>query len=254
MQKVILLGASNVSIGFPLIVNLLRSGFDGPLHLYAAEGHGRSYGIWSNIGPRSLPSIRDAALWNLLAAEQHQDTHPKALITDIGNDLMYQMPPQKIAGWLGECIERLLESNTEILMTMLPMGSVEKLSWLRYYIFRSALFPANRISFDDLGKLVGELNERIRELTTVFPVTPLEPPGDWYGLDPIHIRRRCRLPAWSHYFSHWSNWQRHDEQLPQILSTIRSRRLKPYARRWFGREQLFAQPAWQHQAMQISLY
>ena len=254
MQHVILLGASNISIGFPLIVNLLRSGFDGPLHLCAAEGHGRSYGIWSSIGPRALPSIRDSAVWNHLATDKQQCTRPKALITDIGNDLMYQIPPRKITVWVSECMERLLESNTEILMTMLPMGSVAKLSPSRFYVFRSALFPANRISFDDLSKLVHELDERIRELATDLPVTPLDPPGDWYGFDPIHIRRRCRLSAWSHYFSHWSDWQPNDTRPPRILSTIRSGRLKPYERRWFGREQSFAQPIWRHQAMQVSLF
>jgi len=254
LQNVVLLGASNVSIGFPLIVNLLREGFDGPLHVCAAEGHGRSYGIWSSIGPRGLPSIRDSGLWNHLSDKRQQDMRPKALITDIGNDLMYQLTPRTIVHWVRECIERLLESNSEILLTMLPMGSVEKLSRSKFYVFRSVFFPANRISFDDLSQLVHELDERIRELVAAYPVTSLEPPGEWYGLDPIHIRRGSRLSAWSHYFSHWSDWRADTSRPAQILSSLRSGRLKPLKRRWFGREQFFSQPTWQHQTTEVSLF
>lgn len=252
MNQVILLGASNVSINFPLIVNLLRSGFDGPVHVCAAEGHGRSYGIWSNIGPRALPSIKGSALWDNLSADP-ANPNRKALITDIGNDLMYKVEPKHIARWVEECIQRLLSANAEILMTMLPMGSVEKLSASRYYFFRTAMFPANRFSFTDINQLINELNEEVTNLATKYNITPLVPDGDWYGIDPIHIRRGSRLAAWSHYFSHWADWQVPTAGPRRILSSFRSGRLRQQDRRWFGREQTTQQPVWQAENLQVSL-
>lgn len=252
MNQVILLGASNVSINFPLIVNLLRSGFDGPLDVCGVEGHGRSYGIWSNIGPRALPSIKNSAVWDQLQANP---SHPKrkALITDIGNDLMYEIAPKRIARWVGECIERLQAANSEVLMTMLPMGSVEKLSASRYYVFRTAMFPRNKFSFTDINQLVSELNAEVTNLAAQYGVTPLIADGDWYGIDPIHIRRGRRLAAWSNYFSHWSDWNAPQARPPKVLSTYRSARLKPQHRRWFGKDQTFEQPIWNADHTQISL-
>ena len=46
-----------------------------------------------------------------------------------------------------------------------------------------------------------ELNERVTELATARELTVLKPSGDWYGLDPIHFRRRIRASAWTTYLS-----------------------------------------------------
>src|SRR4051794_31255557 len=63
VTRVVLLGASNVTIGFGVLTRLVRAGFRGPIDLRAALGHGRSYGAWSSLLVRSLPAITQCGLW-----------------------------------------------------------------------------------------------------------------------------------------------------------------------------------------------
>ncbi len=63
MPRVILLGASNVTLSFPRLWHGLQRAFDDPLKLFAAHGHGRSFGMWTRIGPRELPSVVDCRIW-----------------------------------------------------------------------------------------------------------------------------------------------------------------------------------------------
>ena len=88
MQRVILLGASNVTLAFPLIVEGLRRSLPEPIELFAAHGHGRSYGLWSRVLMRRLPGIRECGLWESLATRSGEG-RPLALVTDVGNDLLF---------------------------------------------------------------------------------------------------------------------------------------------------------------------
>lgn len=264
-QQLIVMGASNVSLGFHNIVNCAAKGFAGPIHVCGVEGHGRSYGIRTNIGPRGLPSILDSELWNWLPKTEASEFRPKALITDIGNDLMYQIPTEQIAAWVRECLERLLNHNCEIVITMLPLKSVETLTKSRYYFFRSLLFPGNRYSFQQIHDLVNEMDAHLRLIVNEFSVKAVEPNGEWYGFDPIHIRRQDRSIAWFEYLSHFANWSpgaRDDAAGNQTtrklhrnqISSIRCLMLKPHERSLLGQTRTTDQPVWTRENVKVSLF
>jgi hypothetical protein len=66
--------------------------------------------------------------------------------------------------------------------------------------------------------------------------------AEWYGFDPIHIRRPCRAMAWSEMLAPWLE-ARHQDSVPAPLD--RRLCLGPLLaeRRWiWGREQHRAQP------------
>ena len=198
----VLLGASNLKMGFPQILARLRGGAGEPLEILAALGHGRSFGMRSRfLGVRHLPGIVDCQLWEDLGRLPPLPT--LALVGDVGNDLLYGVGAPRIAGWVGTCLDRLAERNAEILLTLLPLASLVKVSEVRYHLARSILFPGRRAaSWDAMLDSVRELDERLRQLGLAHGARLVEPSPSWYGLDPIHVRRSLRHAVWNHILHH----------------------------------------------------
>ncbi|MCZ6542107.1 MAG: hypothetical protein O6768_00410, partial [Planctomycetota bacterium] len=85
--RVVLLGASNLTRGISRAVGIAQAILGTPLEVLIAMGHGRSYGQRSRVLGRSLPGIVDCGLWDALLHGSGRPTY--ALLTDIGNDVMY---------------------------------------------------------------------------------------------------------------------------------------------------------------------
>lgn len=189
-------------MGFPAVLGRLRGGAGGPVEVIAALGHGRSYGIWSRLafGVRALPGIVDCGLWEEL--DRRPPLPTVALVCDIGNDLVYGQPAERIAAWVETCLERLAHHEAEIVLTPLPLATLENLSTLRYHLIRSILFPGRRGSLQALLERARELDSRLRRIGDAFGARVIEPQASWYGLDPIHVRRRSRVQAWSQILTH----------------------------------------------------
>ena len=242
MARVILLGASNLTMSFARLWHGL-SACSEPLEVFAAHGHGRSYGIWSHVGPRALPGILSSRLWDDLAVLSQTADRPRALITDIGNDILYGVESEQIAAWIEVCLKRLTAMSARIVMTQLPMASVSRLSRSRFLFFRNLFFPGSDLRLEDLASRVTRLNQRIVELGREHEIPTPELRGEWYGLDPIHIRRRDRTAAWRALLTTWFDSQNEAAfDSVGIGSTLRLWRQRPFERRWFGRTQHAAQP------------
>ena len=107
--RVILLGASNLARGISTIVGTAQSRLGSPLEFFIAMGHGRSYGRASRVLGRTLPGIDECGLWDALGDAVSTQTY--ALITDIGNDIIYGYDVEMIAAWIeigrASCRERV---------------------------------------------------------------------------------------------------------------------------------------------------
>ncbi len=90
---VVLLGASNLTRGISTVVGMARGIVGEPSEFLIAMGHGRSYGQRSSVLGRSLPGITQCGLWEAL---RHARGPTSALITDIGNDVIYGVPVETI--------------------------------------------------------------------------------------------------------------------------------------------------------------
>jgi hypothetical protein len=200
-RRVVLLGASNLTLGFPQVIDIAGGLLGGPLEVLAAIGHGRSYGIQSTVLARSLPGITGCGLWDALRASPGKPT--SALLTDVGNDILYGVDVPTIGSWVEWCLDRLLDAEARVVVTLLPMGTLEKLTPLRYTIARRVFFPRSRLSMALAMEQVQELNARVRDLAVGrgLPVAEFAP--EWYGFDPIHIRLRHRSTAWTEILSRW---------------------------------------------------
>jgi len=249
VPRVILLGASNITLSFPRLWHGLRRAWSEPLELFAAHGHGRSFGIWSRVGPRQLPGIVPCRLWDDLAAKPPlTNDRPRALLTDIGNDILYGIESEQIAAWIEICLERLRAIDARSVLTQLPVASVQSLSRARFHFFRAVFFPESRLRFEEVEPKVTRLNQLVVELGRRFQIPTPELRGEWYGLDPIHIRRRFRSAAWRELLSPW--FDAPDAAVFRGVGLSRSLRLwrqRPFERRWFSRTQHAPQPVLREQ-------
>ena len=240
-HRIVLLGASNVVLGWKTISQLARSLAGEPIDIWGAFGHGRSYGLKSRVLGRSLPGITPCGLWTNLAGSPACET--VAVVTDLGNDLLYGVDVPQIIGWVNWCVDRLHEQNARVVSTRLPLASVRRLSPARFRLMRSILFPRSEMTLDKVIRLAEELDAGVVDLATRFGIGVVEPRPEWYGFDPIHVLRRQRHAAWSEILG--CGFSRTDRDVPASTSSLRMPRLWQLApeRRWvFGVERTRTQP------------
>lgn len=194
-RRAVLLGASNLTRGLAAVLGgLIDLWPEATLDVLAALGHGRSYGLTSCVLGRSLPGILHCRLWQALAESEPAPT--TALITDIGNDLLYGVAPERIGDWVGEAMSRLKEAGAEITVTGLPLDSVRSLSRRRFVVFRSLFFPFSRLVFEDAVSRAVALDEQVRAQAARHGARVVTQQSEWYGLDPIHFRFTRAGDAW----------------------------------------------------------
>ncbi len=143
IDRIIALGASNLTRGFHAIVSAARSAWGSEIQVIAALGHGRSYGVSSRVAVRTLPGILQSGLWRMLESLPQVPT--RALVTDVGNDILYGYPAEQILGWIDQVLFRLQRTTSDIILAGLPLASMQRLSPAKFLIFRSILFPCCRI-------------------------------------------------------------------------------------------------------------
>src|SRR5262249_14377181 len=104
-RRLVVLGASNLTRGFPALLRVARGAWGDGLEVFGALGHGRSYGKRSHVLFRGLPGILESGLWPQLEAQPRLPG--RALLTDVGNDILYHVPVDTILAWVAECVARL---------------------------------------------------------------------------------------------------------------------------------------------------
>jgi len=241
-SRVVLLGASNLTRGISTVVELSRTLLPGPLEILAALGHGRSYGQYSRVLGRRLTGIADCGLWSALAAREPLPT--AALITDIGNDLLYRAPVPLILSWVEHCLRRLEEAGARIVLTLPPVCNLHDLPHWRFLLFRTIFFPRRPLTLSEIVREAFALEEGVAELGVRHGATLVRQRTEWYGLDPIHIHWRRWELAWREILSHWSQPEPASTTIQSsALRWIYLRSLAPERRWWCGVEQNCPQPA-----------
>lgn len=187
--------------GFPTIVETVRRMWREPIEIMVAMGHGRSYGQDSVVLGRKISGIFPCALWRDL---QNRASLPTtALITDIGNDFLYGVTPDRLLEWVEECLDRLSEAGAVTSVTQLPIGSLERLGERRFQLFRRMLFPRSRLTLAEALQLARAMNEQLTSVGSLRKVSVISVSPKWYGFDPIHIKRRVERVAWPEILSGW---------------------------------------------------
>jgi hypothetical protein len=163
-------------------------------------------------------------------------------MTDVGNDLLYGASPTTILSWVEECLQRLQELGAHLTIAGLPVASVLRMSGPRYHATRMLFFPSGGPDWPTMKQMVAELDSGLHELAKKYQGAAITPRQEWYGLDPIHVRRGHRLSAWQEILSAWPQLPPLSMLQPSLLSTVRTWRLRPAERTILGRMQCTSQP------------
>jgi len=194
ISRLVALGASNLTLGFSAVLGAARQAFGAEVEVLAALGYGRSYGSSSTVLIRTLPGILQSGLWREL--DRRPGVPTRAVIADVGNDILYGFTPAQILGWVKEAVERLRGHTTDIALTNLPSVSIKRLSPAAFLFFRSVFFPPSRVLRDQAFERVDEVNAGLEALASAMELRLIRLDPAWYGLDPIHIRPRYWPIAW----------------------------------------------------------
>jgi hypothetical protein len=238
----VLLGASNVARGISVITETSCQVWGRPLEIFAAHGHGRSYGRASSLLGRELPGIAACGLWDTVAARPALPT--AALVTDVGNDIIYERSVDEICVWVDGCLARLAALGARTVITRLPLDNLFGLTEWRFLLFRKLFFPKCRLRLDEVSDRARRLDALLVELAARYGATTVVQQRAWYGFDPIHIALGQMAPAWRAVLGHWSD-------APLALPLARRaagrelylRSVFPERRKLFGFEQRARQPA-----------
>src|SRR5574342_716069 len=105
IDRLVALGASNLTRGLRVVVAASRAAWGPEVQVLAALGYGRSYGAPSRVLVRTLPGILESGLWRTLASLP--DLPTRALVTDVGNDILYGYSASQTLSWVEEALNRL---------------------------------------------------------------------------------------------------------------------------------------------------
>ena len=243
-RRIVLLGASNLTRGISTAVETARLTWQEPLAILAALGHGRSYGMASSVVGRQLPGITECGLWGALRAMPSAPT--AAVVTDVGNDLLYGATIEQIVTWVETCLDRLEHMGATVIMTGLPVENLQDLPRARFSLLRSLFFPNSQLGFDQVMGLTEDLNVRLKSIADDRRLPHVQPYPGWYGFDPIHIKMRYWPVAWQKILG---NWQCQERERPlargSLFRWLFLRSLVPETRRIIGLQQRCQQPAGQ---------
>ena len=242
-RRVVLFGASNLTRAFAQIVAQVRAQQTEPVELLCAHGRGRSYGLASTFLGRELPGILECGVWRALDERGAERTD--ALLTDIGNDIMYGAHVDAIAGWLDECLTRLTDHGAHVAITRLPIAGIERISRLHYEIVRTLFFPTRHIALETAIERARSLDASVARLAEKHSAALIEADPHWYGLDPIHVRWSARKDAWPKMLSSWDPAARahHERATASFEDRLAVVRCRPEKMRRFGRARSCAQPS-----------
>ncbi|HEY5998104.1 MAG TPA: hypothetical protein VI078_02230 [bacterium] len=236
-HRVVALGASNLLRGLAAVVAAARDTWGPGVEVLAAGGHGRSYGRRSTFLARGIPGILECGIWDEL--ERLPPAPTRALITDVGNDILYGRSPAQVLAWVGEAVDRLQRHTRDIVATDLPLASIRRLSNVKFLAVRTVLFPASRVTVEQAQEAAAAVDEGMVALAAARGLRLQHLREEWYGFDPIHIRASLWPTAWGEIL------MGPDADRVPGRSTrrewLRLYRTRPERRWMFGREQVTPQ-------------
>jgi hypothetical protein len=236
------LGASNLKLGISDAIESAQEALGEPLDVMAALGFGRSYGMQSWVLGRSLEGILSCGLWDERA---HRTALPTtALLTDIGNDILYDVPVEQIGKWVDTCLQRLTAFADRLIVVTLPVENVRTLKPWRYLLMRTLLFPKCRLDLKTTIDRALRLNDLVLQIAAHHRAEIASPCPSWYGFDPIHVLRRHRKSAWrKNFFLEKSDEDNSCRTRFRFTQRLYLNTRRPLRRTLFGWRQNMPQPA-----------
>ena len=193
----IFLGASNLARGYTALVkaaeNLMHPQ---PCEFLGAMGPGRGYCAPAGFLKVVYPPIASCGILPAAKRKAEHSSRIVALITDIGNDIVYGVPTSRIISTLSEILQDLSAMGAEISITSISVDLERDVGERGYQVLRRIYFPFSKITFAEAAQATKEINRFIENLSSqgIHVIRSLE---RYQGLDRIHHSLLHSSRVWS---------------------------------------------------------
>ena len=194
----VLLGASNLSLGwFALARHMKACLHPRPMELMVATGPGRAYRASGGLLNVVYPPIQSSEIFEAARRKSESGYRVIALVTDIGNDIMYGVSAEQLIETMRQVFGKLRSIHADVFYTTLPAAFEKGIHPVRFYILRTLLLPSSRVSYDEATAAIIQVNKFLREAAS--KESHLIPDLDRFlGFDEIHYGWLRAQHAWSH--------------------------------------------------------
>ena len=194
----ILFGASNLARSFyGLKLSIKRCIHPRPATFIHAMGPGRGYLGRGGILNTTYPPIIDCGILESIQKTRKPNQQIIALITDIGNDIMYGVHSEKIIEGLQNILDTLGEVTKNIFITPIPINLKNDIGEFYFRVLRCIFFPKSSIQYSQTLESIKIINQFIlhspNKKTTV--INGME---QFSGLDKIHYSFFKNHLAWAY--------------------------------------------------------
>ncbi len=194
----IFLGASNLARSYYGLKScLIRYLFPRPASFVHALGPGRGYISKGGRFNAVYPPILNCGIFQEVRDRSTPNQQVVALITDIGNDIMYGVPTAEILEGLRSIIGMLREVRASIFITSIPVDLVNDINEFYFRALRSIFFPNSPVEYHQASESIRVINKFILDSSNenLKVIDGLE---QYCGIDKIHYSLLKSRPAWSH--------------------------------------------------------
>jgi len=195
----LLMGASNLARGYSMLSHHLSECLEkNKTEFLNALGPGRGFCARGGIFNITYSPIQDCPIIESGGKKSKEALHTVALITDIGNDLMYGVSADNLIESLDIMIDEILKWDAEIFMTPIHINPKKDISPTIFFVLRFLLYPSSKVNYEELDLFVLKINDylekKVRRNEKMHLITGLE---KFAGLDRIHYSLFKTHTAWS---------------------------------------------------------
>ncbi len=183
---IILMGASNLARGYAGLANCLtRVLHPAPVEILHASGPGRAYCVEGGLFNVTYPPIGTCGIGSAVRERAAGKSRVAALLTDIGNDIMYGVSADEIIRCLGNLIDELRGLGAGVLATSIHVDLERDVGETYFKILRSVFYPGSGIQFSEAASAVRQINAFLEE-SAKEKITLLRGVKEYCGADKIH--------------------------------------------------------------------
>ncbi len=192
----ILLGASNLARAQFGLNHHFEKSFPNLISTSIASGPGRAYCVSGGIFGLNYPPLKTSEIINAGREKSSNYRQTISLISDIGNDIMYGVPVQKLIQDLEKSILNLSEFCSHVFTIPIPCKKIETLSDWQINALKKILFPKCELSPEKIISSIQTVNQFLSELNTP-KFTLLKTMDDCIGWDRAHYGISKMHIAWT---------------------------------------------------------
>lgn len=198
-QRIYLFGASNLWFSRHAALTEVRRRFPGRLEIGLACGPGRAYGLAAGNPVARYHALKDVVF------QESSEVPTLAILSDVGNDIAYGQPPERVVNWVAELAQRLEDQGVEVVVTGVPVETLKTLHPVLFALMLRMYFVgAGDVTQSHINGRLEALEDGLREMCQDKGYIFLDTQPDWYGPDRFHLRPSAFQGCWQHWLGRLS--------------------------------------------------